>query len=879
MEDIPKQYNPKDTEDRIFELWKSKGLFHSDSSEGGKPYCIAIPPPNVTGILHMGHALNNTIQDILIRWKRMSDFNTVWVYGTDHAGIATQNAVERDLARERLSRKDLGREKFIEKVWEWKERHGNTIKEQLQKLGCSCDWQRERFTMDEGLTRAVQEVFLRLHRKGYIYRGNYVVNWCPRCQTALSDEEVSRTDQEGKLYYIKYPIKGSDDFVIVATTRPETMLGDVAVALNPKDKRLKQLSEKVIVLPVLGRELTVVTDAFVDPQFGTGIVKVTPAHDPNDFLMGQRHNLPVVNVMHEDGVMNENAGPYKGLDRFLCRTKLLEDLDEQELLEKVERHTYALGRCYRCDTIIEPRLSLQWFVQMKPLAEPALKAVLDGKIKFHPKRWTKVYINWMENIRDWCISRQLWWGHRLPIWYCQTCRKIVVSRDRPESCPQCAGSDLNQDEDVLDTWFSSWLWPFSTLGWPDDNADLRFYYPTDALVTAQEIIFFWVAKMIMAGLEVVGDVPFRDVYIHGTVRDDSGAKMSKSLGNIIDPLEIIQEFGADALRFSIIMITAQGQDVFLSKDKFEIGRNFANKIWNASRFVLSNLDGCSRGTDFDPDSLSSDDIYILSKLGDTVTEVGADLRKYRFNDAASALYEFFWHQLCDRYIEYAKAKLFGESQEEKARTQNVLYFVLSNSLKLIHPFMPFVTEAIWELLPRDDDLPLMISAWPKPLKLSLDRDVADNVMKKYELIRAGRNLRTEYNIPPGKKVRFIIKPSEKDDNRFLIQEQDNIAQMLRASDVSVDMALASTRLAPSAITPLGTIYLCLEGEIDVEAEAARWQKQYKKANDELERVKRKLENRDFLEKAPPEVVQKEKDRLSALTAQADKIRKNLSFFQ
>jgi len=877
--DIPKQYNPRDTEDKIFQFWKTKGLLHSDSSRGGQPYCIAIPPPNVTGILHMGHALNNTIQDILIRWKRMSGFNTLWLYGTDHAGIATQNAVEKSLSKKGISRNDLGREKFIEKIWEWKERHGNTIKEQLQKLGCSCDWQRERFTMDEGLSRAVQEVFLRLYRKGYIYRGNYIVNWCPRCQTALSEEEVTRTEQEGKLYYIKYPIKDSDDFVIVATTRPETMLGDVAVALNPTDKRLKHLREKVIVLPILRRDLKVIADEFVDPKFGTGIVKVTPAHDPNDFLMGQRDNLHPVNVMSEDGVMNENAGPYHQLDRFLCRTKLLQDLDEQDLLEKVERHTYALGRCYRCDTIVEPRLSLQWFVKMKPLAEPALKAVLDGKIKFHPKRWTKVYVNWMENIRDWCISRQIWWGHRLPIWYCRNCQEIIASPGRPESCPKCSGTDLKQDEDVLDTWFSSWLWPFSTLGWPDDNEDLTFYYPTDALVTAQEIIFFWVAKMIMAGFEFMGDIPFRDVYIHGTVRDDTGAKMSKSLGNIIDPLEIIQEFGADSLRVSIILITAQGQDVFLSKEKFEIGRNFANKIWNASRFVLSNLEGCSRNTEFRADSLSSDDIYILSKLNDTITEVAAALRKYRFNDTASALYDFFWHHYCDRYIEYAKARLFGESQEEKARTQNVLYFVLNNSLKLLHPFMPFMTEAIWELLPRDDDLPLMISAWPKPLKLSLDREVAENVMQKYELIRAGRNLRAEYNIPPGKKMTFAIKPSGEKESHFLIQERDNIAQMLRASEVTVDMHLSSARPAPSAITPLGTVYLSLEGQIDVGAEAARWRKQYQKVNDDLERVKRKLANRDFLEKAPPEVVQKEKDRLSALTTQAKKIKKNLSFLQ
>ncbi len=877
--EIAKQYNPRETEDGIFELWRKNNLFHAESGSGGEPYCIAIPPPNITGVLHMGHALNNTIQDILIRWKRMSGFNTLWLYGTDHAGIATQNAVEKSLARENLSRKDLGREKFVEKVWEWKEKHGNTIKQQLQKLGCSCDWQRERFTMDEGLTRAVQEVFLRLYKKGYIYRGNYIVNWCPRCQTALSDEEVTRTDQEGKLYYIKYPVKDRDDFIIVATTRPETMLGDVAVALNPKDKRLQELREKVVLLPVLGRELAVVADDFVDPKFGTGIVKVTPAHDPNDFLIAQRQNLPSVNVMDENAVMNENAGPYRGLERFICRTKLLEDLDERGLVEKVEKHTYALGRCYRCDTIVEPRLSLQWFVRMKSLAAPALQAVLDGRIKFYPKRWTKIYINWMENIRDWCISRQLWWGHRLPIWYCQNCQEVVASIVRPQSCPKCLGSNVKQDEDVLDTWFSSWLWPFSTLGWPDENPDLRFYYPTESLVTAQEIIFFWVAKMIVAGLEFMGDIPFRDIYIHGTVRDDSGAKMSKSLGNIIDPLEIIREFGADALRFSIILITAQGQDVFLSKEKFEIGRNFANKIWNASRFVLSSLDGRPEVAGLKTDSLSADDAYILSRLDHTIQEVSASLRKYRFSDAASAIYDFFWHHFCDLYIEYAKPKLFGESREEKERTQKVLYLLLTDSLKLLHPFMPFLTEGIWSFLPRDDTRFLMVSPWPKPHRFPLRMETVDMVARKYELIRLGRNLRAEYDIPPGKSVRFAVKPSGEKELEFVIAERENIALMLRASEVAVDLGYTPPRLSPSAITPLGTIYLRLEGEIDVEAEAARWKKQYEKVNSDLERIRRKLENRDFLEKAPAEVVQKQRERLSALTAQVEKIRKNLALLQ
>ncbi len=596
MNDISKAYDPKATEDKWYKYWEDKKLFKALISKEKKPYTIVIPPPNITGILHMGHALNNTIQDILIRYKRMQGFEALWLPGTDHAGIATQNVVEKKLAKDNLKRQDLGREEFLKRVWKWREEYGSTIIKQLKKLGSSCDWSRTRFTMDQGLSNAVVEVFIALYNKGLIYKGDYIVNWCPRCHTALSDEEAQHRDVDGMLYHIRYPIKDTKDHVVVATTRPETMLGDVAVAFSPSDKRYKHLKGKKLVLPVLDRELNAIFDRLVDPKFGTGALKVTPAHDPVDFQLGIAHNLKSINVMNEDATMNSLASAdYEGMDRFECREALLEALKERGLLVKAEPHRHAVGHCYRCHTMVEPRLSKQWFVKMKPLAEKAIEAVKKKKIRFHPARWTKVYLNWMENIRDWCISRQIWWGHRIPVYYCKECSKdekqgMIVSKAKPDKCPSCGSSQIEQDPDVLDTWFSSWLWPFSTLGWPDKKGDLKYFYPTDTLVTAQEIIFFWVARMIMAGFEFMGKAPFKDIYIHGTVRDATGTKMSKSLGNIIDPLEIIEQYGADALRFSIISITAVGQDVFLSKERFEMGRNFANKIWNASRLVLMNLD-------------------------------------------------------------------------------------------------------------------------------------------------------------------------------------------------------------------------------------------------------------------------------------------------
>ena len=710
--EIPSRYNPKETEDKWYKIWVEKGLFHAAVNSAKKPFTIVIPPPNVTGILHMGHALNNTLQDILIRYHRMKGEEALWMPGTDHAGIATQNVVERSIAKEGLRRETLGREKFIERVWLWKEQYGSTIIRQLKKLGASCDWSRERFTMDLEYSKAVTEVFVRLYEKGLIYRGSYIINWCPRCQTALSDEEAPHHELSGNLYYLKYPLKDSpDQFVVVATTRPETMLGDTAVAVNPKDKRYKKIIGKTLVLPLVDREIKIITDTLVDMEFGTGAVKVTPAHDPNDYAMAKRHNLEFINVMRPDARMNEFAGEYKDMDRFEAREVIVEDLKEKGLIEKIEPHKLSAGHCYRCHTIIEPYLSKQWFVKMKPLAKPAIEAVKKGKIKFHPPRWEKVYLNWMENIQDWCISRQIWWGHRIPVYYCKKCQEngVIVSRFKPETCHACGSQDILQDEDVLDTWFSSWLWPFATFYWPPEaykqglspkgtvpKDDLRYFYPTSILVTAQEIIFFWVARMIMAGLEFMDDVPFKDVYINGTVRDIEGKKMSKSLGNIIDPLDIIEEYGTDAMRFSLISITAHGQDVFLSKERFEQGRNFANKIWNASRFILMNLEPTLIKTDlcvfFKKEDLDVVNRWALSRFYSTLQQTTKYLENFQFNEAANTLYGFFWHDFCDWYLEIIKQDI------KNPHNQVVMYKILEKSLRLLHPFMPFITEEIWQSL-------------------------------------------------------------------------------------------------------------------------------------------------------------------------------------
>ncbi len=884
--DIPKVYDPHQVEERLYKFWLRKKYFHALRKNGGDPYVIMIPPPNITGILHMGHALNNTLQDILIRWKRMQGHNTLWMPGTDHAGIATQNVVERKLMSEGLTKRELGRELFLEEIWKWREKYGNTIISQLKLLGSSCDWDRIRFTMDEGLSLAVQDVFLALYREKLIYRGHYIINWCPRCQTALSDEEAEHMELEGNLYHVRYHIENSSEYLLVATTRPETLLGDVAVAVNPGDERYKHLIGKNVVVPIVGRKIPVIGDRMVDPKFGTGALKVTPAHDAVDFQIAQTHKLKPISVMNDDGSMSEEAGDiYRGMDRFECREAIVIDLRDRKLLEKVEPHSHAVGHCYRCRTVVEPRLSKQWFVRMKPLAEPAIAAVKKGEIKFYPERWTKVYLDWMENIRDWCISRQIWWGHRIPIWYCEDCSHVVDSVEDPKICPKCSWPKLRQDEDVLDTWFSSWLWPFSTLGWPEKNKDLDFYYPTHTLTTAQEIIFFWVARMIMAGFRFMGKKPFSDVYIHGTVRDDSGAKMSKSLGNIIDPQDVIRDFGADALRFSLIVITAQGQDVYLSPSKFEIGRNFANKIWNASRFLMMNLEGYNvKKAKKVEENYTLDDYYIIGKLNLLKKEVVHYLESYRFNDAAREIYDFFWHHFCDRYIEVAKPYLTGTDPTEKLKTQHVLIQVLVQTLKLLHPIMPFITEEIWQNLKKLDlgvaeleEESIMVSSWPKFHEDKAHLKDIEKAESKFDVIKTARNLRTEYDIAPSKEIRFVLKPSSEEEQDLLKQETASMMRLIRASELTIDKNFIPDRPTPSGVSLAGLVYMPLEDLVDVATEKKRLDAKLEQVQADLDRVVAKLSNSAFLDKAPAEVVEKEKQKQVELQEKLNKIKSNLSF--
>ena len=918
MKDIPPRYNPKDHEESSYSKWADSGFFHQEADHSKKPFTVAIPPPNITGILHMGHALNNTLQDILIRWKRMQGFASLWVPGTDHAGIATQNVVERSLREKGVTRQRLGREKFVDAVWQWREKYGNTIIAQLKRLGASCDWERTRFTMDKGLSAAVLEAFVLLYDKGLIYRGNYIINWCPRCQTALSDEEAPHKNVEGKLYYILYPFKevqGSRfkvQGIIVATTRPETMLGDVAVAVNPNDRRYKKLIGKKLILPIVGKEIEIIADDFVDKKFGTGAVKVTPSHDHNDFEMSKRHGLEPVQIMGPDGKMNENAARFNGMDRFEARRLIIAELEEKKLLIKIENHKHAVGHCYRCNTVIEPYLSWQWFVKMKPLAEPAIDAVKSGKIKFYPKRWTKVYLNWMENIHDWCISRQIWWGHRLPVYYCLDCAKqasgfkvqgsmfkgnnegIIVSKTKPEKCPVCGGTDLKQDEDVLDTWFSSWLWPFSTLGWPEKTKDLEYFYPTSALVTAPEILFFWVARMIMSGEEFMKEIPFSDVYIHGTVRDSSGKKMSKSLGNIIDPLEIIEEFGADALRFSMISITAAGQDVFLSKNKFEIGRNFANKIWNASRFVLMNVaqenfstrpaasleeylkNNIVRARGEAPSrELSMADKWILSRLNRTIEAVTKTLGNYKFNEAEGLIYDFFWHDFCDWYVEMVKPELIiRTTNDERRMTNTVLISVLENSLKLLHPFMPFVTEAIWQSIKERESI--MIAAWPEADKRRMDKKIESDMEIAKDIIVNIRNIRSDMNIPHSKKISVKLVPLKHGAGSILSDSMEYIKNLAQLDHVAIeDAGFKKPRSSLSAITENFNIFIPLEGVIDVEAEKARLAKKQGILKQQLVFAERKLRDKNFMEHAPENVVMAEQEKAAKIKEQINRLEETI----
>ncbi|MBU2541317.1 MAG: valine--tRNA ligase [Candidatus Omnitrophica bacterium] len=860
--DIPTRYNPEKIEEKWYDFWQRQGLFHAEINSRKSPYTIMIPPPNVTGILHMGHALNNTYQDVLIRFARMAGYETLWMPGTDHAGIATQNVVEKAIAKQGLRRQDLGREKFLREVWKWKEEYGLMIIHQLKKIGASCDWSRTRFTMDEDYSYAVKEVFIKLWNKGLIYQDDKVINWCPRCLTALSDEEAPYSELKGNLYYLKYPFQDRpDEFIIVATTRPETMLGDTAVAVNPKDKRYNKFIGKTLILPLINREIKIIADSIVDKEFGTGAVKVTPAHDPNDESLGKRHNLEFVNVMHPDASMNERAGKYKGLDRFKARQMILEDLKTEGLLEKIEDYQLSAGHCYRCHTIIEPYLSRQWFVKMKALAKPAILAVKKGKIKFYPQRWTKVYLNWMENIRDWCISRQIWWGHRLPIWYCLDCKgKPMASIEHPKACLSCKSTNLKQDEDVLDTWFSSWLWSFATFGWPSQSKkvlrDLKYFYPTDCLVTAPEIIFFWVARMIMAGLEFMKDIPFNDVYIHGTVRDIEGKKMSKSLGNIIDPLEVINEYGADVLRFSLASFTATGQDIFLSKEKFQMGRNFANKIWNASRFILMNM-GESKLPAVELKDLNLAERWILSRLQHTIARLRSNLGKYNFSESAKSLYEFFWHEFCDWFIEIAK----DDVAKGRLQTKAVLIYCMSDFLKLLHPFMPFITEEISSLIKAEaDNVSIMYGPYPEVNTKFIDSRLESEMAVFMSLVKRVRDLRADLGLDKSDLIDVLVSSDSKKDIAFLESLKHRFKELTKSK--SCEFAV-SAKKPPKAIADVEgglSIYIPFAAS-DTAIRLKTIEKRIALLTKNSENIASQLKNKQFLAKAPKDVLTRQRDKL------------------
>ena len=853
--ELEKSYNPAAIEDDIYKMWNDGGYFTPSPENKKPPYTIVIPPPNVTGQLHMGHALDETLQDILIRYKRMSGYNALWVPGTDHAGIATQIKVEENLrVNEHLTRYDLGREKFLERVWDWKSKYGSRIINQLKKLGCSCDWTRERFTMDEGCSKAVREVFVSLYEKGLIYRGHRIANWCPHCKTALSDAEVDNPETPGSYWHIKYFVKDSDEYVIVATTRPETLFGDTAVAVNPADERYAHLVGKKVVVPFVGREIPVITDEYADMEKGTGCVKITPAHDPNDFLVGERHNLEQLNIMNDDATLNEVCGKFAGMDRYAARDAVVKELEEMGALVKVEPTVHNVGVCYRCGTTVEPLISDQWFVKMAPLAQPAIKVVRDGTIRFVPENQSKKYFNWMENIHDWCISRQLWWGHRIPAFYCDACGETVVSKTDVTVCPKC-GAPMRQDEDVLDTWFSSALWPFSTLGWPEKTKDLEYYYPTSTLVTGYDIITFWVSRMIFSGLEHTGKAPFNTVLIHGLVRDEQGRKMSKSLGNGVDPLEVIAKYGADALRFTLVTGNSPGNDMRYSDKKVEASGNFANKIWNASRFMLMNLDDDTKPVI--PDKLGLDDKWILSKFNTTVAEVTANLDKFELGVASAKLYEFVWDVLCDWYIELVKPRLFEKDTESCKNAQSVLLYVLSGTLKLLHPFMPFITECIWSHLGFDK--PLIIAEWPQ-YDESLDFRAECGAMERViAAIRALRNVRAQMNVPPSKKAKLYVVSEYADS--FNADTAVFFTKLASASEVVLVDAYDADG-SVSVVSDGAKLYIPMAEIVDLEKERARLEKEKENAEKEIARVNGKLSNASFTDKAPAAVVEAERAKLA-----------------
>ncbi|MDI6710533.1 MAG: valine--tRNA ligase [Bacillota bacterium] len=876
---MPPVYNPGDVEEKWYARWEKGGYFHAEVDPGRTPFSIVMPPPNVTGQLHMGHAMDNTLQDVLIRWRRMQGYNTLWVPGTDHAGIATQAKVEGRLAAEGRSKYDLGREAFLERVWAWKEQYGNRITTQLRRLGASCDWERERFTMDEGCSQAVREVFIRLYEEGLIYQDYYIINWCPRCATTISDIEVEHLDVPAHLYFIRYPTPDGKDFITVATTRPETMLGDTAVAVHPKDKRFRHLLGKQVVLPLLNRLLPVIADDYVDPEFGTGAVKITPAHDPNDFEIGRRHKLPEIQVIGLEGRMTEAAGPYEGMDRLECRKRVLADLEGRGLLVKVEDLEHAVGHCYRCRSVIEPMLSKQWFVRMKPLAEPAIQVVKEGRLRFVPERFTKIYLNWLENIRDWCISRQLWWGHRIPVWYCKDCGEVIAAKEDPSACTRCGGGNLEQDPDVLDTWFSSALWPFSTLGWPGETAELKHFYPTSVLVTGRDIIFFWVARMIFMGLKFMEDVPFREVFIHGLILDALGRKMSKSLGNGVDPIEVIEKYGADSLRFMLVTGNTPGNDLRFHFEKLEGARNFANKLWNAARFVIMNLDGGSTQPQAPaPDSLEPADRWIMSRFARTAQAVTDDLEAYELGEAARELYDFTWDEFCDWYIELAKPRLYRGTPAEQATARWVLSTVLRGTLELLHPFLPFITEEIWQHLPHKGET-IMRSPWPAPPREWVDPESEERAGLMIEAVRAVRSLRAEMNVPPGKKAEIILVAPDGPVLEALAAQARYIGE-LAGGEARVTARLEQKPAQAAQAVARGVeIYLPLAGLIDIPQEIARLRKELATAEKELARVEAKLGNQGFLSKAPADVVEKERGKRAEWAAKKEAVAARLAMLE
>jgi valyl-tRNA synthetase len=868
MRELPKVYEPRDVEKDIYKLWMDGGYFRGVIDPQKEPFTIVIPPPNVTGQLHLGHAFDNTVQDVLIRHKRMQGFAALWVPGTDHAGIATQIKVEEQLRKEGLTRYDLGRENFVERVWEWKNTYGSKIVEQLRTLGSSCDWSRERFTMDEGCSRAVREVFVSLYEKGLIYKGNRIINWCPCCTTALSDAEVEHEEQPGHFWHIKYPVKDSDDYVVVATTRPETMLGDTAVAVHPDDERYRHLVGKTVILPLMNREIPIIADEYVDREFGTGCVKMTPCHDPNDFEVGLRHNLEQILVL--DGTAHiQNAGKYDGLERYEARKRVVKDLEELGLLVKIEEHTHSVGECYRCGTTVEPMTSPQWFVKMEPLAREALRVVEDGTIRFVPDRFAKIYNNWMTNAHDWCISRQLWWGHQIPAWYCADCGHITVSRADPSECEKCRSKNITRDEDVLDTWFSSALWPFSTLGWPDRTPDLEYFYPTSVLVTAYDIIFFWVARMIFSGMEHMKKEPFKTVLIHGLIRDAQGRKMSKSLGNGVDPIEIIGTYGADALRFNIITGNSPGNDMRFYPERCEAMRNFANKIWNASRFVMMNLTIDKNAL---PERLELEDRWIVSKLNTLVREVNENMDKYELGIAASKIYDFIWDSYCDWYIELTKPRLNGDDEAAKLGAQKVLLYVLIETLKLLHPFMPFITEAIWQALPHEGEA-LMVEKYPEYSdKLAFPEDEASFEIIM-DAVRGIRVRRAEMNVPPSKKPHLIIAT---DKTAVFEAGRVYLSKLAYAGELTIgSVPPTTTEGLVTIVTNEAKLYMPLSELVDLDKERERIGKDLKKAQDDLMKTQAKLQNEGFVSKAPANVVAAERERIEKLKALIDNLTESL----